>query len=83
MYKTWQRKLTFQHSNHFSDIAHKFNLFVIFLLFISKILLILLLCSNLVVVRMKELAILYVTSKGEDNATEIELLHLKIYTNVV
>ena len=40
-------------------------------------------CDNLVVVRMKELAILYVTSQGEDDATEMELLYLKINTNFV
>ena len=32
---------------------------------------------------MKELAILYVTSQGEDDATEMELLYLKINTNIV
>ena len=52
-------------------------------LYLKKILLILLLCDNLVVVRMKELAILYVTSQGEDDATEMELLYLKINTNFV
>ena len=35
----------------------------------------LILCDNLVF-RMKELAILYVTSQGGDDATEMELLYL-------
>ena len=43
-------------------------------LFILKSLSILLLCDNLVVVRMIELAFLYITSQDEDDVTEMELL---------